>query len=184
MEKVFDKVSMSGIFTTTRPAVVYRAFANNVISAKDVCGMKLNRCTSTTLVKNYADKWGQAKQPITMIRNEKGFFTTIIIPAGTRSIIPLLLFDDLDSKQKQYEVLLSPDGILKDTGFIDSGGSKIVVYLEPEQCAIPMSEILMMELNGTNILGFIQCVFDDVTFQGLTGGRKTRRTHKHKTKRI
>ena len=175
MKGIFDTVNETGIFTTRNHGIVYRSFAKSISSAKNVCGMPLNRFTSTTVVKNYADKWGQAKDPDTRIRNTEGFFTTIIIPAGTKSIIPLLLFEDLRSKRKQYEVLLSPDGMLQDTGYVDSGGSKIVVYVEPERC-MPMNEILMMKMeDGTNILEFIKCIFEgNVTYVGLTGG-KTRR---------
>jgi hypothetical protein len=50
-----------------------------------------------------------------------------------------------------------------------------------------MNEILMMPMeDGTNILGFIQCVFGDkVTWIGATGGKKkTKRRKKNKyTKR-
>ena len=184
MERTFKKAIDSGIFTTSRHGILYRSFAKNISSAKNVCGT-LNRFTSTTLVKNYADKWGTDIDAVTGEANQEGFFTTIIIPAGTRSIIPLLLFDDLSMKQYQFEVLLSPDGILKDTGFTDSGGSKIVVYLEPEQCDMPMSEILRMGIRGTNILGFIQCVFgDQVDYVGPTGGKTRKKRRKHKTKRV
>ena len=181
MKGIFDTVNETGIFTTRSHGIVYRSFAKSISSAKNVCGMPLNRFTSTTVVKNYADKWGQAKDPDTRIRNTEGFFTTIIIPAGTKSIIPLLLFEDLRSKRKQYEVLLSPDGMLQDTGYVDSGGSKIVVYVEPERC-MPMNEILMMKMeDGTNILEFIKCIFEgNVTYVGLTGG-KTR--HKKRISR-
>jgi hypothetical protein len=185
MNEIFHKVKTSGMFETQRHGVVYRSFAKDVASAKTVCGT-LNRFTSTTVVKNYADKWGTDVDPVTGKQNEEGFFSTIIIPAGTRSIIPLLLFPELDSKRRQYEVLLSPDGILKDTGFVDSGGSKIFIYLEREYCGVPMKVILTTKMRGTNILGFIQCVFGDVTFLDRTGGRKTRRTRKrkHKSKRV
>ena len=185
MNEIFKKVKETGMFETQRHGIVYRSFAKDVASAKTVCGT-LNRFTSTTLIKNYADKWGTDIDPITGKQNEEGFFSTIIIPAGTRSIIPLLVFPELGSKRRQYEVLLSPDGILKDTGFVDSGGSKILIYLEREYCGIDMRAILTTEMRGTNILGFIQCVFDDVTFQGRTGGkRKTRRkSRKYKSKRV
>jgi hypothetical protein len=179
MKGIFDTVNETGIFTTRSHGIVYRSFAKSISSAKNVCGMSLNRFTSTTVVKNYADKWGQAKDPDTRIRNTEGFFTTIIIPAGTKSIIPLLLFDDLPSKRKQYEVLLSPDGMLQDTGYVDSGGSKIVVYVEQGHCGMPMNEILMMKMeDGTNILEFIKCIFEgNITYVGLTGG-KTRRKNR------
>jgi len=187
MERIFEKVTKSGIFTTRRHGIVYRSFAKQVSSAKAVCEMSLNRFTSTTLVKRYADTWGQAEDPITRKKNTEGFFSTIIIPIGTKGIIPLILFPDLISKREQYEVLLSPHGMLRDTGFIDSAGSKIVVYLDRERCGMSMNEILMMPMeDGTNILGFIQCVFGDkVTWIGATGGKKkTKRRKKNKyTKR-
>ena len=71
--------------------------------------------------------------------------------------------------------------MLQDTGYVDSGGSKIVVYVEPERC-MPMNEILMMKMeDGTNILEFIKCIFEgNVTYVGLTGG-KTR--HKKRISR-
>ena len=185
MERIFDKVRRTGIFTTRRHSIVYRSFAKQVSSAKAVCEMPLNRFTSTTLVKRYADRWGQAEDPRTGRPNTEGFFSTIIIPAGTKGIIPLLLFPDLTSKREQYEVLLSPNGLLRDTGFVDSAGSKIVVYLDRERCAMSINEILMMEMDGTNVLGYIQCVFgDNVTWVGATGGRtRNRRKHK-KTKKL
>jgi hypothetical protein len=66
--------------------------------------------------------------------------------------------------------------MLQDTGYVDSGGSKIVVYVEQGHCGMPMNEILMMKMeDGTNILEFIKCIFEgNITYVGLTGG-KTRR---------
>ena len=186
MERIFERVIRTGIFTTRRHGIVYRSFAKKVSSAKAVCGMSLNRFTSTTLVKRYADTWGQERDPITNKKNTEGFFSTIIIPAGTVGIIPLILFPDLTTKRPQYEVLLSPNGMLRDTGFVDTAGSKIVVYLDRERCGMSMNEILMMPMeDGTNVLGFIQCVFgDNVTWVGTTGGRRrTKNRQKNKTKR-
>jgi len=184
MERIFEKVRRTGIFTTRRHSIVYRSFAKQVSSAKAVCEMPLNRFTSTTLVKRYADTWGQAEDIRTGRPNTEGFFSTIIIPAGTTGIIPLLLFPDLPLKRGQYEVLLSPNGLLRDTGFVDSGGSKIVVYLDRERCAMSINEILMMEMDGTNVLGYIQCVFgDNVTWVGATGGKHTNRRKNKKTKK-
>ena len=186
MDHIFRIVTDTGMFTTHRHGIVYRSFIKNVSSAKAVCGIPLNRVISTTLVKMYADKWAQCKDPGTDRRNEEGFFSTIIIPAGTRSIIPSLVLPDLDEKKEQFEVVLSPDGMFKDTGFVDSTGSKIIVYLDFDRCDMPMDEIMMMEADGTNILGFIKCIFGgNLTYAGLTGGkrlkhksRKTKLTHK------
>jgi hypothetical protein len=186
MERIFEKVKRTGVFTTRRHGIVYRSFAKQVSSAKAVCEMPLNRFTSTTLVKRYADRWGQAEDPRTGRPNTEGFFSTIVIPAGTRGIIPLILFPDLISKREQYEILLSPNGMLRDTGFVDSTGSKIVVYLDRERCGMSMNEILMMEMDGTNVLGYIQCVFgDNVTWLGATGGRRrTKNKRNKKTKKM
>jgi hypothetical protein len=184
MDRIFRIVTDTGMFTTHRHGIVYRSFIKNVPSAKAVCGMPMNRIISTTLVKMYADKWGQCKDPDTQTRNTEGFYSTIIIPAGTRSIIPSLLLPDLQEKKEQFEVVLSPDGMFKDTGFVDSTGSKIIVYLDPHRCDMPMDEILMMEVDGTNILGFIKCVFGDLTYAGLTGGKTRRNRRKYKSKRV
>jgi hypothetical protein len=179
LDHIFKIVTEIGMFTTHRHGIVYRSFIQNVSSAKVVCGTPMNRVISTTLVKMYADEWGQCKDYKNR-RNTKGFFSTIIIPAGTRSIIPSLVLPGLDDKKEQFELVLSPDGMFKDTGFVDSTGFKIFVYLDPHLCDMPMDEILMMEADGTNILGLIQCVFDS-TYVGFTGG-KTKRHKRRKTK--
>jgi hypothetical protein len=117
--------------------------------------------------------------------NSKGFFATIIIPANTTSIIPLLLFDDLPLKTSQYEVLLHPEGRLIDTGYNDTAGYRVIVYLGPEKSALfgaSVSEILSLsDGRGTNIKGLIESAAISQPGNPAThGGRKTKKTKKTK----
>jgi hypothetical protein len=182
MARIFEYVTANNSFLTARHGLVYRSFSDGITSAKKIADKPLNRFTSTSLVKRYSDRWGQDAG--NGVENTKGFYSTIIIPAGTTELIPLLLFD-LPSKKMQYEVLLSPDGVLRDTGFVDNHGFKIFIYVDSKHSRLTMEQLLMLEVDGTNVLGFIQCVFGDAIWQGLTGGKKnTRKKKRRRTKYI
>jgi hypothetical protein len=186
MGRIFETVIREKTFETKKIGIVFRAWTEGIETVSKICNNEsIGRYTSTSVRKEYSDTWGIKPQVGTMKPNSKGFFATIIIPANTTSIIPLLLFDDLPLKTAQYEVLLHPEGRLIDTGYNDTAGYRVIVYLGPEKSALfdaSVSEILSLDDGrGTNIKGLIES--DAISQPGnpaTHGGRKTRKTKRYK----
>ena len=176
MGRIFE-VIRDKRFETQKFGIVYRSWSNGIDDSTDVCGGDLGRYTSTSVRKNYSDWWG-TEVPGSTKPNDDAFFATIIIPPNTTSIIPLLLFGDAVTsgphigkpdrsdpmilKTKQYEVLLHPRGRFIDTGYTDTSGYRIMVYLGPEKSALfgaPLTAILALDDGrGTNVKGLIESV--------------------------
>jgi len=187
---------MDGRFETQKFGIVYRSWSHGINDSTDVCGGNLGRYTSTSVRKNYSDWWG-TEVPGSATPNDDGFFATIIIPPNTTSVIPLLLFGNADArgkpdmsdpmqlKTKQYEVLLHPEGRLIDTGYNDTTGYRVMVYLGPEKSdhfSDSVSEILSLDDGkGTNVKGLIESVAISRTGNpAYHAGRKTKRYKRSK----
>jgi len=201
MGRIFDKVMRDKRFETQKFGIVYRSWSNGIDDATNVCGGDLGRYTSTSVRKNYSDWWG-TEVPGSTEPNDDAFFGTIIILPNTTSAIPLLLFgaahssgkpdrmDPMGLKTKQYEVLLHPRGRFIDTGYTDSSGYKIMVYLGPEHSGLfsaPLEAILSLDNGrGTNVKGLIESAA--ISRPGNSayhaGKKKTRKRYRSKrTKR-
>ena len=188
MSRIFETVIREKTFETKKIGIVFRAWTEGIETVSKICnGESIGRYTSTSIRKEYSDTWGIKPQVGTTKPNSKGFFATIIIPANTTSIIPLLLFDDLPSKTAQYEVLLHPEGRLIDTGYNDTAGYRVIVYLGPEKSALfdaPLPDILSLsDSRGTNIKGLIESNAISQPGNPATHGGRKRKTKKNRKNR-
>jgi len=183
MDRIFDQIIRERTFETQQVGIVYRSWTCGVENVSDICNKSLGRYTSTSVRKEYSDTWGTEPTPGCTKPNDKGFFATIIIPANTRSVIPLLLFDELRAKTAQYEVLLHPDGRFIDTGYSDSTGFRIIVYIGPENAGLfsaPLSEILNLSDPNSNIKGLIESGAISPPGNEAHFGGKRRKTRRYK----
>jgi len=202
MDEIFDKIMRDKRFETKNFGIVYRALPEGIENAAVICGGNLGRFTSTSVRKNYADWWGTKPKFEQTMPNDDAFLVTIIIPPNTTSIIPLLLFGDAETiglnigkpklgdpmelKTKQYEVLLHAEGKLIDTGYSDTTGYRIMVYLGPEHSALfsaPLETILSLDDGkGTNVKGLIESAAISRLGNSAYHAGKTRKRYK-RTKR-
>lgn len=185
MGRIFETVIREKTFETKKIGIVFRAWTEGIETVSKICnGESIGRYTSTSVRKEYSDTWGIKPQVGTMKPNSKGFFATIIIPANTTSIIPLLLFNDLPLKTSQYEVLLHPEGRLIDTGYNDTAGYRVIVYLGPEKSALfgaPLPVILSLsDPSGTNVKGLIESHAISQPGNPATHGGRKRKTRRYK----
>lgn len=201
MGRIFE-VIRDKRFETQKFGIVYRSWSNGIDDSTDVCGGDLGRYTSTSVRKNYSDWWG-TEVPGSTKPNDDAFFATIIIPPNTTSVIPLLLFGDAVTsgphigkpdrsdpmilKTKQYEVLLHPKGRFIDTGYTDTSGYRIMVYLGPEHSALfgaPLTAILALDDGrGTNVKGLIESVAISRPGNSAYHAGKKRKTKRYRSKR-
>jgi len=139
MIRLTDEIFVSKIFETQRPAVVYRSYTHGIDSSSDITNKPIVRFASTSVVRNYAHSWS-CERCRTNPTGDNAYYVAIIIPQGTRSIIPACLGPYPD-KRRQFEIILTPKGVLMDTGHVMNGGDKIFVYVDP---GVPLTDPLEM----------------------------------------